>query len=127
MKGRVFQISLRGKGKILFTQCSGMINFAGGIFLLGGGNLTRSDFDRSENYYLVEGNEPLVGGGWGRGEQKFGGKGVYWGGGDFSCWEGMSKVLASGRELPPIPLSRGNPETWPVDRYKQGQYFSQTF
>ena len=45
---RVFQIALRGKGKILFPQYSGMINFAGGIFLLGGGNLTRSDFDRSE-------------------------------------------------------------------------------
>ena len=40
MVGRVFKIALRGKGKILFPQCSGMINFAGGyIFLLGGGNL----------------------------------------------------------------------------------------
>ena len=29
-------------------------------FLLGGGNLMRSDFDRSENCYLVGGNEPLV-------------------------------------------------------------------
>ena len=52
---RVFQIALRGKGKILFPQYSGMINFAGEIFLLGGGNLTRSDFDCSENFYLVGG------------------------------------------------------------------------
>ena len=49
-----------------------MINFAGGIFLLGGGNLTRSDFDRSENC-LVGGNEPLVGGN----KNLVGG--VYWG------------------------------------------------
>ena len=27
--GRVFQIALRGKGKILSPQCSEMINFAG--------------------------------------------------------------------------------------------------
>ena len=45
----MFQIALGGKGKILSPQCSGMINFAGGIFLLGGGNLTRSDLDISEN------------------------------------------------------------------------------
>ena len=70
--GRVFQIFLRGKGKILLPHCSGMINFAGGIFLLGGGNLTRSDFDRSENC-LVGGNEPLVGGN----KNLVGG--VYWG------------------------------------------------
>ena len=59
---RVFQIALRGKRKIIFPQCNGIINFAGMIFLLGGGNLTRSEFDRSENYYLVGGNELLVGG-----------------------------------------------------------------
>ena len=60
-------------------QCSG------GIFLLGGGNLTRSNFDNSENCYLVEGgNKPLVGGG-----------------GDFSGGREMSKFSASGG--PPIP------------------------
>ena len=32
-------------------QCSG------GIFLLGGGNLTRSNFDHSENCYLVGGTK----------------------------------------------------------------------
>ena len=38
-------------------QCSG------GIFLLDGGNPTRSNFDHSENCYLVGGgDEPLVGG-----------------------------------------------------------------
>ena len=58
--GRVFQIALRGNGKILFPQCSEIMNFAKGIFLLGGGNLTRSDFDFSENCYLVGGG---VGGG----------------------------------------------------------------
>ena len=53
--GRVFQIALKSKEKILFPQSSGMINSAGGIFLLGGGNLTGSVFDRSENCYLVGG------------------------------------------------------------------------
>ena len=38
-----------------------MINFAGGIILLGGENLTRVDFDHSENCYLYAGNEPLMG------------------------------------------------------------------
>ena len=54
-------------------QCSG------GIFLLGGGNLMRSNFDHSENCYLVGGNEPLV-----AGEQKFGegGGGIFPGGGN---------------------------------------------
>ena len=46
-----------------------------GIFLLGGGNLVRNDFDHLENCYVVGGNEPFVGR-----EQKFVG-----GGGDF-CW-----------------------------------------
>ena len=58
---RVFQTTLRGKGKFLFPHCSGMINFAGRIFLLGGENLTRSDFDLSKNCYLVGGNELLMG------------------------------------------------------------------
>ena len=70
--------------------------FCWGDFLLGVGNLTRSDFDCSENCYLVgemnlwwEGN--LVG----AGEST----GAY-----FSWWEGMSKFSASGwRGLPPLP------------------------
>ena len=60
---RVFQIVLRGKAKILFPQCSEMINFVGGIFLLGGVNLMRNDFDRSENCYLVGGMNLWLGGG----------------------------------------------------------------
>ena len=32
----------------------------GGFFYWGDGNLMRSDFDCSENCYLVGGNEPLV-------------------------------------------------------------------
>ena len=69
--------SFKGSVENLFPQCSGIINFAGEIFLLGGGNLTRSDFDRSENYYLagemnlwweeqkfVRGGFFLVGGEW---------------------------------------------------------------
>ena len=60
-------------------QCSG------GIFLLGGGNLTRSNFDHSENCYLVGGDKNLVGGG------------IFPGGG------GMSKFLAGGGGLPPSP------------------------
>ena len=57
MVGRVLQIALRGNEKIVFPQYSGMINFAGmGVGrLLSGENLTRSDFDRSENCYLVGG------------------------------------------------------------------------
>ena len=43
-------------------QCSGR------IFLLGGGNLTRSNFDHSENCYLVG-----VGGGGGGG-----GRNIWW-------------------------------------------------
>ena len=79
MAGIVFQIALRGKGKILFPQ------YSGGIFLLGGGNLMRSDFDcSSENCYLVVGGD-LVGGG-----------------------RGMSKFLVSGG-TPRIPPSRENP------------------
>ena len=98
--GRVFQIALRGKGKILFPQCSGMINFAGGIFLLGGGNLTRSDFDHSENYYLVEGNEPLVGGGWGGGGgTKIWGEGRLLGGRGFFLLGGVGFSPA---HLPPV-------------------------
>ena len=58
-------------------QCSG------GIFLLGGGNLTRSNFDHSENCYLVGGNEPLVGGGT---NILWGGSLLGGGGGDFSLW-----------------------------------------
>ena len=57
MAGRVFQIALRGQRKIFSPLCRG------GIFLLGGENLTKSDFVRSENCYLVGGNEPLVGDG----------------------------------------------------------------
>ena len=45
----------------------GIRNFSGVISLLSG-NLTRSDFVRSQNIYLVEGNEPLVG------EQNLGGE-----------------------------------------------------
>ena len=75
-----------------------MINFVGGIFLLGGENLTRSDFDHSENCYLVEGMNLW----WGRGGQKFGG--------GESTVGGMSKFLASGGRLPlPHPPSRENP------------------
>ena len=60
-----------------------MINFAGGIVLLGGGNLTRSDFDFSENCYLVwegdgGGDQLLVGGG----ESTGGGNISWWGGGN---------------------------------------------
>ena len=86
--GRVFQIVLRGKAKILFPQCSEMINFVRGIFLLGGVNLTRNDFDRSENCYLV------------------GGMNLWWGG-FFLVGKGgggMSKFLISGGESPPSPL-----------------------
>ena len=36
--------------------------FCRGDFLVGGGNLTRSDFDHSGNYYLV-GEEQKFGGG----------------------------------------------------------------
>ena len=35
----------------------------GNFFLLGGGNLTRSDFEHSENSCLVGGDESLIGGG----------------------------------------------------------------
>ena len=68
--------SFKGSVENLFPQCSGIINFAGGIFLLGGGNLTRSDFDRSENYHLV-GEMNL----WWR-EQKFVGGGFFLVGGE---------------------------------------------
>ena len=50
-------------------QCSG------GIFLLGGGYLTKSNFDHSENCYLVGGNEPLAEEEEG---QTFGGVRVHW-------------------------------------------------
>ena len=66
-------------------QCSG------GIFLLGGGNLTRSNFDHSENCYLVGvGMNLWFGGDLVEWEQKFG-----WGG-------RMSKFSASGGILPPV-------------------------
>ena len=39
----VFQITLRGKQEN--PLCRGIGNFAGGILLLSGGNLTRSDFE----------------------------------------------------------------------------------
>ena len=39
----VLQIVLRGKQENLLSRWIG--NFAGGIFLLSGGNLTRSDFE----------------------------------------------------------------------------------
>ena len=72
--GKVFQIALRGKRKILLPQCNGMINFAGVVFLLGGGYLKRSDFDSLENCYLVKGKniwwgegKNLVAGGGGEG------------------------------------------------------------
>ena len=54
-------------------QCSA-VQCSGGIFLLGGGNLTRSNFDYSENCYLVWGNY-LLGG-----NQNLVVGGVYWGG-----------------------------------------------
>ena len=54
-----------------------MINFAGGIFLLGGGSLMRSDFDCLENCYLVVGERTY---GWGGGGGKNLVGGVYWGG-----------------------------------------------
>ena len=80
--GRVFQIALRGKEKILFPQCSGMINFAGEIFLSGGGNLKRIDFNRSENCHLVG--------------RRMGTK-IWWGGGGIfpgGGGGGMGKFLA---------------------------------
>ena len=69
-----------------------MINSAEGIFLL-----MRSDFDCSENCYLVGGgeeeggNEPLVGGG----KQKFGG--------EFFLVGEVSKISTSGKTLSPPP------------------------
>ena len=66
--GKVFQIALRGKRKILLPQCNGMINFAGVVFLLGGGYLKRSDFDSLENCYLVKGKNIW----WAGGGQEFG-------------------------------------------------------
>ena len=41
---RLFQIAAREWGKS--SQWEGMGNFAGGLFLLGGGNLRSSDFDQ---------------------------------------------------------------------------------
>ena len=60
-----------------------------GHFLLGGGNLTRTNFDHSENCYLVGGNEPLVGG-----RESTGG--------EFFLVGGMSKFSASGGGGPPL-------------------------
>ena len=60
----------------------------GGVFLLGGRNLTRSNFDHSENCYLVGENETLVVVGL-RGGQKFGEGGLL--GGIFPDGRGMSK------------------------------------
>ena len=68
-----------------------------GDFFIGWWNLTRSDFDCSENCFLVGGrreeggNKNLMGG-------------VCWGGeGDFSWWGGISKFLASGgKEFSPV-------------------------
>ena len=42
--GRVFEIALRGRE---------IRNFAGGIFLLGEGNLTKSDFEPSDSMTCV--------------------------------------------------------------------------
>ena len=72
-------------------QCSAV---QWGDFLLGGQNLTRSNFDHSENCYLVGGgeDEPLL-----RGEQNWGGGGIFPGRGE------MSTFLASGGGTPPIP------------------------
>ena len=64
-------------------QCSA-VHCSGGILLLGGGNLTRINFECC----LVGGNEPLV---------REGGTKIWLGGG------GMSKFLASGGGLPPSP------------------------
>ena len=81
----------------------------GGIFLLGGESLTRSDFDCSENCYLVGGMNLWWGRGGGGGRQEFGGVGVYWGG--FFLVLGMSKFSVSGGESPPPnPPSRENPK-----------------
>ena len=58
-----------------------MVQCSAGIFLLGGGNLMRSNFDHSENCYLVGGMNL-----WWVGRQKFGGRkstggGIFPGGG----------------------------------------------
>ena len=46
----VFQMVLRGKQKNPFNRRIG--NFAGGIFLLSGGNLTRSEFDKDYKFNI---------------------------------------------------------------------------
>ena len=56
--------------------------FCWGIFLLDDGNLTRSDFESSENFYLVRENESLVGGGQKFGGEKSTGGGIFPGGGN---------------------------------------------
>ena len=95
--GRVFQIALRDKGKFLSLQCSR------GIFLLGGGNLTRSDFDCLENCYLVGGMNLW----WGGDKNLLGGSLLE---GNISWWEGMSKFSASVAGTPPPSTpSRENP------------------
>ena len=76
-----------------------MINFAGWIFLLGGGNLTRKDFDCSENCYLVGRGS---GGGGGRRAMNLWCGGVYWGG-IFPGGREMGKFLASGGTLSITP------------------------
>ena len=63
---------------------------------MGGGNLIRSDFDRSENCYLVGGMNVW----WGEG-QKFGGGGIFPGVG------GITKFFASGGDSPhPPPVGK---------------------
>ena len=89
--GRVFEIALRGMG--IAVHCTAV---QWGDCFIGGGNLTKSNFDHSENCYLEGGNEPLVGG-------------VYCGGIFPGGEGGMSKFSISGWDSPLIPPSRENP------------------
>ena len=74
-----------------------MINFDGGIFLLGGGNLTNSDFDYLENIVIQWGRMNLW---WGK--QKFGG-------GNFSWWMRVDEQIFGQWGDSPHPPSRENP------------------
>ena len=65
------------------------------MFLLGDGNLTRNDFDRSEDWVGVGGGEMKI---WWGGESTWG---------DFSWWGG-EQISSSGGGLPPSPI-RENP------------------
>ena len=74
----------------------------GAIFLLGGGNLMRSNFDHSENCYLVRGGMNLW---WGRNKNVVGREST--GGWEFLLvGGGVIKFSASGEGLP----SRENPD-----------------